>query len=392
MKNVIWKGKAFKALSFGRKCKKAGRNFSGSITSFHRGGGSKKLIRRINFQRQLTLSKGIIERIEYDPNRTARIALVRWFERQEEVLNLRNSFSSLESNKMVTYKNPTHFWYSSDDKVKTPALVRSVLAHPLLPESAGNPFFYSFDKSFSKNDFIKSEKVFKKDEQEQKEQKLESTQSNLSKMGSFSAFSYILACEKLNSGDEIFNLENKLDTENRIKNILSTENKAGYGVEHLFQKSGNSLPLSLAPLGSIIHNIESFPGSGGKLVRSAGTFAQLIQKMSLESQKNFDGNKTQRSVANSGTCCLIRLPSGQLRSIDIRCRATLGTVSNVEHDSQKLFKAGQNRWRGFRPTVRGVAMNPIDHPHGGGEGRTKGGRPSVSPWGKPAKGSRRKMK
>ena len=132
--------------------------------------------------------------------------------------------------------------------------------------------------------------------------------------------------------------------------------------------------MSQATLGSFIHNIESYPGGGGKLVRSAGTFAQLVQKFE-----------------DKGVC-LVRLPSGRQYLLDLQCRATVGVVSNTSHNTQKLTKAGQSRWLGRRPVVRGVAMNPIDHPHGGGEGRTKGGRPSVSPWGKPTKGSRKRRR
>lgn len=121
------------------------------------------------------------------------------------------------------------------------------------------------------------------------------------------------------------------------------------------------------PIGTVVHNIEIRPGRGAQLVRSAGTFAQLI-------------HKTERT-------CVIRLPSGVNKQISSNCRATIGSVANASHNTRPFTKAGQKRWCGIRPTVRGVAMNPIDHPHGGGEGRTKGGRPSVSPWGKPTKGS-----
>ncbi|HIE07439.1 MAG TPA: 50S ribosomal protein L2, partial [Desulfarculaceae bacterium] len=131
-------------------------------------------------------------------------------------------------------------------------------------------------------------------------------------------------------------------------------------------KPGNCLPLKNMPLGSIIHNVEMKIGKGAQLVRSAGTYAQLMAK---------DGNLVQ-----------IKMPSGEVRYIHERCRATLGQISNIEHDNISIGKAGRNRWLGLRPKVRGVAMNPVDHPHGGGEGRTKGGRHPVSPTGKPAKG------
>nr|YP_009755796.1 ribosomal protein L2 [Gonatozygon brebissonii]QIQ23074.1 ribosomal protein L2 [Gonatozygon brebissonii] len=222
MKNLCWRGKALKKLTFGKRSNRAGRNSTGSITIFHRGGGSKRLQRRIDFRRN-SFSSGIVERIEYDPNRSSRIALVRW----------------------------------SDEKFPPPSYA-------------------------------------------------------------------------------------------------------------------SSAPLAKATLGSFLHNIEFYPGRGGKLVRSAGTFAQLVQK--------FDNN-----------LCMVRLPSGTDKLLDSRCRATFGVVSNPSHNTEKFKKAGQSRWLGRRPIVRGVAMNPIDHPHGGGEGRTKGGRPSVSPWGKPTKSSYRRL-
>jgi len=131
-------------------------------------------------------------------------------------------------------------------------------------------------------------------------------------------------------------------------------------------KAGNTLPLRNIPVGSVIHCIEMKPGKGAQIARSAGTSAQL--------------------VAREGQYVTVRLRSGEMRKILSECRATLGEVSNSEHSLRKLGKAGASRWRGVRPTVRGVAMNPVDHPHGGGEGRTSGGRHPVSPWGTPAKG------
>ncbi|CAN8286559.1 unnamed protein product [Cochlearia groenlandica] len=134
---------------------------------------------------------------------------------------------------------------------------------------------------------------------------------------------------------------------------------------------GSSMPLGMMRIGTIIHNIEMNPGQGGKMVRAAGTNAKILKEPA------------------SGKC-LIKLPSGNTKWINARCRATIGTVSNPSHGVKKLYKAGQNRWRGIRPKVRGVAMNPCDHPHGGGEGKSKSsgsrGRTSVSPWGKPCKG------
>ena len=131
-------------------------------------------------------------------------------------------------------------------------------------------------------------------------------------------------------------------------------------------KAGNCLPLRNIPVGSVVHCIELKPGKGAQLARSAGASVQV--------------------VAREGQYATLRLRSGEMRKVLADCRATLGEVSNSEHNLRKLGKAGASRWRGVRPTVRGVAMNPVDHPHGGGEGRTSGGRHPVSPWGTPAKG------
>jgi len=131
-------------------------------------------------------------------------------------------------------------------------------------------------------------------------------------------------------------------------------------------KVGNCLPLRNIPLGSTVHCLEMKPGKGAQIARSAGTSLQL--------------------VAREGDYATLRLRSGEMRKVLSDCRATLGEVSNSEHSLRSLGKAGAKRWRGVRPTVRGVAMNPVDHPHGGGEGRTSGGRHPVSPWGTPTKG------
>ncbi len=131
-------------------------------------------------------------------------------------------------------------------------------------------------------------------------------------------------------------------------------------------KPGNCLPLRNIPVGSVVHAVELKPGKGAQMVRSAGTSAQV--------------------VAREGQYATLRLRSGEMRKVLADCRATVGEVSNSEHSLRKLGKAGASRWRGVRPTVRGVAMNPVDHPHGGGEGRTSGGRHPVSPWGTPTKG------
>lgn len=131
-------------------------------------------------------------------------------------------------------------------------------------------------------------------------------------------------------------------------------------------KAGNSLPLRNIPVGTVVHNIELKPGKGGQIARSAGVSAQL--------------------VAREGTYATLRLKSGEMRRVLTECRATIGEVGNSEHSLRSLGKAGAKRWRGVRPTVRGVVMNPVDHPHGGGEGKTSGGRHPVSPWGVPTKG------
>jgi large subunit ribosomal protein L2 len=138
-------------------------------------------------------------------------------------------------------------------------------------------------------------------------------------------------------------------------------------------KPGNTLPLVNIPVGTMIHNIELKPGKGGQLVRSAGNAAQLMAK---------EGDYAQ-----------VRLPSGEVRMINILCRATIGQVGNVEHENITIGKAGRKRWMGIRPSVRGVAMNPVDHPHGGGEGRSPIGMPSpVTPWGKPTLGYKTRKK
>ena len=156
--------------------------------------------------------------------------------------------------------------------------------------------------------------------------------------------SYILAPQRLAEGDRIISSK-KADV-----------------------KPGNAMPLRVMPVGTIIHNVELKPGKGGQIARSAGTYAQLVGRDSGYAQ--------------------VRLKSGEMRMIHQDCLATVGAVSNPDHMNINLGKAGRKRWLGKRPQVRGVAMNPVDHPHGGGEGRTSGGRHPVTPWGKPTKGAR----
>ena len=232
----LWKGKALKKLTFGKKST-GGRNNLGRITSRSRGAGNKNKYRMIDFYRKKDDLKAKVERIEYDPNRSAHVALVKY-----------------------------------EDGVSN----------------------------------------------------------------------YILAPSKIKIGDQ----------------IVSGRNKE--------IKIGNCMPLSDIPAGTNIHNIELSPNSGGKLVRSAGSSAQI---------SGIDENY-----------CIIKLVSGEIRKIISTARATIGSVSNSDHQNIKIGKAGRNRWKGKRPSVRGVAMNPVDHPHGGGEGKTSGGRSPVSPWGQSAKG------
>ena len=159
---------------------------------------------------------------------------------------------------------------------------------------------------------------------------------------------YILAPKGLNVGDHV---------------------QSGQGADI---KPGNALPLRYIPVGTVVHNVELRPGGGGKMGRSAGMAVQL--------------------VAKEGAYATLRMPSSEMRRVPIDCRATVGEVGNAEHELIKVGKAGRNRWKGVRPQSRGVAMNPVDHPMGGGEGKTSGGRPPVSPWGKPERRTRNKNK
>ncbi len=232
----LWKGKPHKSLTLG-KHSTGGRNNLGRITSRHRGAGHKKKYREIDFYRNKDDISAVVERIEYDPNRSAYVALIKY-----------------------------------DDGV----------------------------------------------------------------------INYIIAPNKIDIGDK----------------IVSGRNKE--------IKIGNCMPLSDIPEGTNIHNIELSPNGGGKLVRSAGSSAQISGLY-----ENY---------------CIVKLGSGEIRKIINTARATIGSVSNSDHQNIKIGKAGRNRWKGKRPSVRGVAMNPVDHPHGGGEGKTSGGRSPVSPWGQSAKG------
>jgi large subunit ribosomal protein L2 len=232
----LHKGAPYAALTEAQS-RTGGRNHHGRITTRHRGGGHKQLYRIIDFKRNKIGIAARVERLEYDPNRTAHIALVCYADGERR---------------------------------------------------------------------------------------------------------YIIAPKGLEVGDR----------------ILAGSNAP--------IKPGNSLPLRNIPVGTTVHCIELKPGKGAQIARSAGASAQL--------------------VARESAYATLRLRSGEMRRVSIECSATIGEVGNSEHSLRKLGKAGAKRWRGVRPTVRGVAMNPVDHPHGGGEGRTSGGRHPVSPWGTPTKG------
>ncbi len=234
----LHKGEPYRPL-LEKQSKKSGRNNNGRITVRHRGGGHKQRYRVIDFKRNKDEVTATIERIEYDPNRTAHIALLSYADGEKR---------------------------------------------------------------------------------------------------------YVIAAKGMKAGD-----------------VLASGPTAPI-------KSGNCLPLRSIPVGSTVHCVELKPGKGAQIARSAGTSVQLI--------------------AREGAHATLRLRSGEMRKVLVDCRATLGEVSNGEHSLRSLGKAGATRWRGFRPTVRGVAMNPVDHPHGGGEGRTSGGRHPVSPWGLPTKGKK----
>jgi large subunit ribosomal protein L2 len=241
-RSALWKGKPVQALTEGVRSK-GGRNNTGRITVRHQGGGHKRRYRVIDFKRRKFDVAATVERLEYDPNRTAFIALVRY----------------------------------ADGEI-----------------------------------------------------------------------AYILAPQRLAVGDKVVSGE-KVDIQ-----------------------PGNAMPLKSIPVGTIVHNVELKVGKGGQIARSAGGYAQLIGRDSGNAQ--------------------LRLSSGEVRMVSELCMATIGAVSNPDQQNISIGKAGRKRWMGVRPTVRGVVMNPVDHPHGGGEGRTSGGRHPVTPWGQPTKGYRTRKK
>ncbi|MDY0008107.1 MAG: 50S ribosomal protein L2 [Bdellovibrionales bacterium] len=239
-RSELWKGKPEKTLlDKDHNNNKAGRNHKGRKTIWHRGGGHKQRYRLIDFKRRKFDMEAVVERLEYDPNRTAWIALVKY------------------------------------------------------------------------ND---------------------------------GELAYILAPQRLQAGDKVVSGERA--------DILP----------------GNAMPIKNIPVGTLVHNVELHPGKGGQLARSAGAFVQVVGR---------DSGMTQ-----------IKLGSGELRVVRGECMATVGSVSNADHSNTVLGKAGRKRWLGWKPVNRGVVMNPIDHPHGGGEGKSSGGRNPVTPWGKPTKGAK----
>ncbi|WP_174803670.1 50S ribosomal protein L2 [Martelella limonii] len=238
-RSELYKGKPVKALTQGLSSK-GGRNNYGRVTARFQGGGHKRTYRMIDFKRRKFGVEGTVERLEYDPNRSAFIALINYADGE---------------------------------------------------------------------------------------------------------LAYILAPQRLAVGDKVSASDSAIDV-----------------------KPGNAMPLQNIPVGSIVHNVEMKPGKGGQIARSAGTYVQLVGR--------------DQGMA------ILRLNSGEQRLVPGSCLATIGAVSNPDHSNTNDGKAGRSRWRGKRPHVRGVVMNPIDHPHGGGEGRTSGGRHPVSPWGKPTKGKR----
>jgi len=237
-RSELWKGKPVKTLTEGLR-QKGGRNNSGRIMVRWRGGGHKRRYRVVDFKRRKDDVAAVVERLEYDPNRTAFIALIRYPDGEQ---------------------------------------------------------------------------------------------------------SYILAPQRLRAGDSVVSGE-RVDV-----------------------KPGNAMPLRNMPLGTIVHNVEMKPGKGGQMARSAGTYVQLVGR--------------EQGYA------LLRMTSGEMRMVRAECRATIGAVSNPDHQNIVIGKAGRNRWLGRKPSVRGVAMNPIDHPHGGGEGKSPAAMPPKPPWGKPAMGYR----
>lgn len=405
------KVRALKRLAQGSS-KTAGRNSSGRITSFHRGGGAKRLHRNVDVKRD-TSSVGVVDRVEYDPNRSSSIALVRWvqgvhFRRrnppQQTGVEI-SADSSTTAAVSARFSLAPPFSSSAQPKVAS-SLLQSSLSNtgdaltslPRIAVAGAKPNFFATQGISNGNDSSSSQgkETFSLSEiqkwaaddalwaQRMKRQAALSWQNDLKKkspspqrlLSSSTAaptsnnnkgpkvdrvpVSYILASHQCTPGTTVMNCDPSKPSKSSLR---SSANQ--YDVIDLNSKVGNCVPLANVRIGTWVHDIECRPGQGGKMVRAAGTFAKVVQE--------------------PGAQCVLRLPSGAEKTVDSKCRATIGIVSNPSHGARKLTKAGHSRWLGRRPVVRGVAMNPVDHPHGGGEGRTKGGRPSVSPWGKPTK-------
>ncbi|RCV10879.1 hypothetical protein SETIT_2G143900v2 [Setaria italica] len=403
--------------------KTAGRNSSGRITSFHRGGGAKRLQRKVDVKRS-TSSLGIVERIEYDPNRSSSIALVRWvqgvhFRRPKIPQEPSTESQILESTtadisgrfslaplsgrvhkekeaSSALYSSASSALYSSLGNGDVPSVnTGASMSLPRIALAGAKPTFFAQvrgneegKQTFSLSGIQKWATDDVLWAQRMKRQAALSWQNDLKKKPSpqaqanrFSTLaaksigtskgpkakvdcvpvSYILASHHCVPGSTVMNY----DSSKPSKSSASSSSANQFDIIDLNSKVGNCIPLANARIGTWVHDIECRPGQGGKMVRAAGTFAKVVQE--------------------PGAQCVLRLPSGAEKIVDSKCRATIGIVSNPSHGTRKLRKAGNSRWLGRRPVVRGVAMNPVDHPHGGGEGRTKGGRPSVSPWGKPTK-------
>ena len=394
-----------KRLSLSKKYNTAGRNNSGTITAFHRGGGSKRLFRKIDFKRAL-LSTGIVETVEYDPNRSSFLALVRWHN-----FDLNCTSEQLNSGPINFFSNNnTHFKKTlrSGSKVILSYILAcnelkiGQIVHNIVDATAQPSHNAKFNQSFLNHSLTEQKAVV-------------SNSQNLIEPQSFSTAV----------------LKPKLSKVIKPKNHFLETVPLTNVVNNNVVRIGNSMPLQHIPVGTLIHNIELNPNQGAKLVRAAGTFAQLVYVPTIAASivETYQPKKTPNNLTTNDLTtndlttndlttndltdndvgkplvirslvvrskslgqytekCVIRLPSGVTKQLDMRCCATVGAVSNTSNGTTttKKTKAGQNRWLGRRPVVRGVAMNPVDHPHGGGEGRTKGGRPSVSPWGKLTKG------
>lgn len=302
----IWAGKPKRSLTRGVK-RHAGRNDRGCITMRHQGGGHKKKLRLVDIKRHFEGLTGVVERLEYDPNRTGYLALIRY-----------------ESDAVQAPAAPLQ---SSSPRL--PAAATAAGSSSVSSAAA----FSSMSASHGSTSAMQG-----------------SSLATLAAVGqpagkAHAQYRYMLAPQGLNPGDLV---------------------TAGAGAA---LRAGNTLQLRDIPTGMQIYNLELVPGQGSKLCRAAGCAAVIMAKQEKKA--------------------IVRLPSGEQRLFLLECRATIGSVSNPQHRNEVIGKAGLSRWRGIRPTVRGIAMNPVDHPHGG---RTNGGRPSCTPWGVPCKGFRTRRK